>query len=57
MSPTYYWNTSLAEEIDALRNQLEKIYCKNGGISEEVLRLSRKLDQKIVEYIQLGGQP
>ncbi|MGB9660497.1 MAG: Spo0E family sporulation regulatory protein-aspartic acid phosphatase [Moorellaceae bacterium] len=42
---------SLAQEIERLRRQLESLIDQGRGVdSEEVRRLSRKLDEMVVEY-------
>jgi len=45
------WSDSTTPEIDILRSEMVKAYF-NEGVTEEVLLLSRRLDQEIVDYLK-----
>jgi len=44
---------SLKREITALQRQLNELVCQKSTISAEALKLSQKLDLKILGYYQL----
>jgi len=49
---TFDQSNSLDLEITQLRSEMEKAYCREGRVSEEVLHWSYQLDTKIMEYYQ-----
>ncbi len=41
---------NLDGEINNLRGEMEKAFLREGGVTEEILQISRKLDEKILEH-------
>ncbi len=44
---------NLMAEIDNLRKMMEEKYYKEGKVTEEILNISRNLDKKITEFLEV----